>query len=162
MATLIRFLPHLIIALCSLILGALITDYFADKRYTKLEVRFMNYQVAQATALANAVDLANADRDAQARKVQELELASHEKAKTDAKIIADLRTRYDRLRIRKPQCPSTSGVPEAGNPALNPGAGPGGEFLEADGRSFIEIAERAERVRQQALICQEWAKTFLD
>lgn len=162
MTILLRFLPHAVLTLGGLIIGAMITSFYMHKKYLVLETRFMNYQVAQAEVLAAAHDAAELTREQQLKTIQELENESAQKSQADAKTIRDLHARYDRLRITKTNCSRTSSVPEAPDPAISVDAGPGREFFELNGRSFIDLAERAERIRAQALTCQRWAQSMLE
>jgi hypothetical protein len=125
-----------------------------QKRYAALESRFMDYQLKQANATAQATRDALESLEKSAAETKEIDHAAKEKALLDAGTIADLHQRYDRLRLSRPHCASTAAVSEAPSTSERDGTGSGARFLDANGRSFIEIAADAERVRTQLKGCQ--------
>lgn len=125
-----------------------------QQRYASLESRFMDYQLKQTQATAKATRDALEALNKSAAQTKEIDDAFQKKTQVDAGTIADLHQRYDRLRLSRSHCSSPAAVPEASDTAERDGSGSGARFLDADGRSFIEIAADAERVRTQLTGCQ--------
>jgi folate-binding Fe-S cluster repair protein YgfZ len=160
MSLLLRCWPYLVAAIVCAAAGASITYLIDQHRYDGLQAEFDDYKLRAAAVLAQADRDAQARLSAQADRIQEIELASDLKASEDERVIADLRTKFSRVRIatRAPSCPA---VPEARDSSERPRAG-GDErgSLEVDGEPFIQYAAATAAMKAQYLRCQAVVKTF--
>lgn len=159
----IRFWPYLALAVAFSALGAIGMHLFDNGRYQRLERRFIDYQLAAAQALSKAQADAIEKQERQAKQIQLIERTAQDKAQSDEQVIADLRARFDRVRITS-HCPSAPRVPEPADPPERARPDPGAILPRADdgiiGSDLIDFARDAERVRTQLIACQAVIRTL--
>lgn len=158
-AILLRFGPYLAIVILA---GAWYADHtHAQTAYAKLEADFGTYRALMAAENARISQEALRKLNDQITRNQKIENERYAQNAEVSRLSAALRDKYARLRV--PACeqhPSAHAVPEASGAGRDPESAPRPKFLGASGSGFIDIAERAERVRLDLIACQTWAKSL--
>lgn len=149
------------VALAACAIGFVIMVGFSWRKESRLQrvtAEYAQYRADTEAAARIANQNALKDLQAQATIFEEIQKNARQKTERDAATLADLRARYDRLRIKANSPARCPAVPEATDSRQPDGPAPGGVISGSDegasGADFIDLAEDAESVRTRLISCQ--------
>lgn len=159
---LLRFWPHLTIAIIGFIIGAWFMHQIEKRDYDRLQLEYTQYQQKAAEAYAEAIERARQAEREQSERAQEIERSKLEKDKRISALERDVLARVRDVRL----CNATrsrqgsANVPQADRSSSDPSTAAGEELPSTVIGNLVTLAADADRVMNQLESCQDFARSL--